>query len=267
MAAACACAHVPDAPARSPAARIPPSAALAPFTVPAAPPAWQAPSHGGAPWQAPVEAQARSGPPSAAVPTPPEPAPGLALPDAPEVEPPPAVPGLTPERARSDEMQAIAGARFVVLSGVTLSAAVRKKIARVADAYFRRTGRELIVTSGTRDAARQADAMHELFRLGADVMSLYKNKSAAREIQQAYVQGRSAGRSRGAVVARMADVIRRQIARGVFISAHLRAGAVDIRSRDMTGAQKRAFLDAVDDIGGVTAMEESRPPHYHLQVD
>jgi hypothetical protein len=55
--------------------------------------------------------------------------------------------------------------------------------------------------------------------------------------------------------------------RGVFISAHLRAGAVDIRNRDMTVTEKRALVAAVSEVGGVTALEESRPPHYHLQVD
>ena len=68
-------------------------------------------------------------------------------------------------------------------------------------------------------------------------------------------------------VAALERVIRAQIDRGVFISAHLREGAVDIRNRDMTQAEKRAFLDGVDEVGGVLALEESRPPHYHLQID
>jgi hypothetical protein len=69
------------------------------------------------------------------------------------------------------------------------------------------------------------------------------------------------------VIAAMADVIRLQMERGIFISAHLRAGAVDIRNRDMTPAEKHSFLEAVTEVGGATALEESRPPHYHLQID
>jgi hypothetical protein len=109
--------------------------------------------------------------------------------------------------------------------------------------------------------------MHDLFRLGADVMSLYKSKEAATEIKHVYDGGRAAVRPAAAVIAAMAEVIRRQTERGVFISAHLRAGAVDIRNRGMSGADKGAFLDAVEEVGGVTALEETRPPHFHLQVE
>ncbi|WP_437555482.1 hypothetical protein WME97_23725 [Sorangium sp. So ce367] len=184
-----------------------------------------------------------------------------------EVEPPDAepparapAPGATP--AESDEER-----RYVVLPGVELAPAVEQKVAEIASAYFRRTGKELVVTSGTRDPARQAEAMHELFRHGADVLGLYKDKTAAREIKSAYEEGRSAEHPPEAMIAALERVIRAQIDRGVFISAHLREGAVDIRNRDMTPAEKRAFLEGVDEVGGVFALEESRPPHYHLQID
>ncbi|WP_437301598.1 hypothetical protein [Sorangium sp. So ce426] len=184
-----------------------------------------------------------------------------------EVEPPDAepparapAPGVTP--AEADEER-----RYVVLPGVELAPAVEQKVAELASAYFRRTGKELVVTSGTRDPARQAEAMHELFRHGADVLGLYKDKTAAREIKSAYEEGRSAEHAPEATIAALERVIRAQIDRGVFISAHLREGAVDIRNRDMTPAEKRAFLEGVDEVGGVFALEESRPPHYHLQID
>jgi hypothetical protein len=154
-----------------------------------------------------------------------------------------------------------------LLPGVTLSQLVKEKLTRIADAYHRRTGKALVITSGTRDAADQAEAMYDLIQLGADVVSLYKNKSALLEIKEAYDQARAAAKPTSGVVAAMAEVIRRQMNRGVFISAHLRAGAVDVRNRDMTAAEKRALLDAVGEVGGVTALEESRPPHVHLQVD
>ncbi|MGK4004258.1 hypothetical protein WMF31_16610 [Sorangium sp. So ce1036] len=157
--------------------------------------------------------------------------------------------------------------RYVLLTGITLAPAVEQKVAEIADAYFRRTGKEIVVTSGTRDPARQAEAMLDLFRHGADVLGLYRDKTAAREILSAYEEARSAGLPPGAVTAAIEEVIRSQVERGVFISAHLREGAVDIRNRDMTSAEKRAFLDGVEEVGGVFALEESRPPHFHLQVD
>lgn len=157
--------------------------------------------------------------------------------------------------------------RYVLLNGITLAPAVEQKVAAIADAYFRRTGKELVVTSGTRDPARQAEAMLDLFRHGADVLGLYRDKAAVREILTAYEAGRAAGLSSEAMVAAIEHVIRAQVERGVFISAHLREGAVDIRNRDMTSAEKRAFLDGVEEVGGVLALEETRPPHFHLQID
>ncbi|WP_437738560.1 hypothetical protein [Sorangium sp. So ce1335] len=191
----------------------------------------------------------------------------LQVPDLDDDEPvegaPPA--SAAPRRAASsasDEER-----RYVLLPGVSLAPPVEEKLADIADAYFRRTGKELVVTSGTRDPARQAEAMHELFRHGADVLGLYKDKAAAREIKSAYEEGLAAEQPPEALVEALEDVIRAQIDRGVFISAHLREGAVDVRNRDMTPADKRAFLDGIEEVGGVLALEESRPPHYHLQIE
>lgn len=185
------------------------------------------------------------------------PPPGMAAQDPMSLPGPVPAAGARPEDSR----------RFTLLPGVTLSPLVKEKVTRLADAYHRRTGKPLVITSGARDASEQAEAMYELFRLGADVTSLYRNKSALREIQQAYEDGRASARPTSAVVAAMAEVIRRQVVRGVYISAHLRAGAVDVRNRDMSTAEKRALLDAVAEVGGVSALEEAKPPHYHLQVD
>lgn len=187
----------------------------------------------------------------------PLPPPGVAAPDPMSLPGPVPAAGARPEDSR----------RYMLLPGVTLSPLVKEKVTRIADGYHRRTGKPLVITSGARDSSEQAEAMYELFRLGADVTSLYRNKSALREIQQAYEDGRAAARPTGAVVTAMAEVIRRQVERGVYISAHLKAGAVDVRNRDMSTAEKRALLDAIAEVGGVSALEEAKPPHYHLQVD
>lgn len=185
------------------------------------------------------------------------PPPGVAVPEPMSLPGPVPAAGARPEDSR----------RYTLLPGVTLPPVVKEKVTRIADGYHRRTGKPLVITSGARDASEQAEAMYELFRLGADVTSLYRNKSALREIQQVYEDGRAAARPAGAVVTAMAEVIRRQVERGVYISAHLRAGAVDVRNRDMSTTEKRALLDAIAEVGGVSALEEAKPPHYHLQVD
>ncbi|WP_437595000.1 hypothetical protein [Sorangium sp. So ce1000] len=187
--------------------------------------------------------------------------------EPPDAEPSDAEPPARAPSSRAPSTDVDEERRYVILPGVELAPAVEKKVAEIASAYFRRTGKELVVTSGTRDPARQAEAMRELFRHGADVLGLYKDKTAAREIKSAYEHGVSADHSPEATIAALERVIRAQIDRGVFISAHLREGAVDIRNRDMTPAEKRAFLEGVDEVGGVFALEESRPPHYHLQID
>jgi hypothetical protein len=188
------------------------------------------------------------------------------------------LPALTPEEAarpphelpnlaRTSPQGAGPPPRYAVLPDVTLSDPVAAKVAQIDGAYARRTGKHLTVTSGTRDAARQAKAMYKVLELGGDIVRLYRNKEAAREIKEAYDAARSAGKPADNVVGAMYRVIRDQIARGLYISAHLRAGAVDIRSRDMSAADKKAFAAAAAEAGRVRLLEETTPPHYHLQVE
>lgn len=155
--------------------------------------------------------------------------------------------------------------RFEALPDVVLRGPVVAKMNQLDEAYFRKTGEHIVITSGTRDAALQAKAMYKMIKLGADIVRLYRNKGAAREIKQAYDAG--VGKPVGEVVAAMHAVIQDQIDRGVFISAHLRAGAVDVRNRSMSAGDKKAFTKSAAEIGGVTLLEETKPPHFHLQVE
>ena len=157
--------------------------------------------------------------------------------------------------------------RYTLMPGVDLSPEAAAALERIDDAYHKKTGQRLVVTSGTRDAARQAKAMYKMIRLGADIMGLYRNKAAVREIKAAYTKASGARKPADAVVMAMYDTIRDQIDRGVYISAHLRAGAVDIRNRTMSSSQKRAFEQSVSEVGGATLLEETKPPHYHLQLE
>jgi hypothetical protein len=157
--------------------------------------------------------------------------------------------------------------KFAQLSDVVLAGPVAEKVDAIDDAYFRRTGKHLTVTSGTRDAAQQARAMYKMMRLGGDPLRLYRNKEAAREIKRAYEQARAAKKSPDDIVNEMYSVIQKQIARGVYISAHLRAGAVDVRSRDLNGADKKHFAAALANMKDVQMLEEFTPPHFHLQID
>lgn len=154
--------------------------------------------------------------------------------------------------------------RFSTLPEVTLSPEASAKLDKIDEAYFKRTGKHLVVTSGTRDAALQAKAMYKMLRLGADIIRLYKDKEAAREVRKAYDD--NAGKPGDAAILAIYGVIKGQIERGVYISAHLRHGAADVRNRTMSASERRSFMKSVAEAGGATVLEETRPPHYHLDL-
>jgi len=99
---------------------------------------------------------------------------------------------------------------------------------------------------------------------GGDDLSIYKNQTAAQEIRQAYDDGVVAGRTQDEVIEGMEKVIEAQISQQVYISMHLRQGAVDIRSRDMSNTEKEKFIQAATGIASSIILE-STPPHFHLQ--
>ncbi len=58
--------------------------------------------------------------------------------------------------------------------------------------------------------------------------------------------------------------INEQIKKGKYISKHLKKGAVDVRSRDMTESDKTFFKKAAAGIALIVILEAT-PPHFHLQ--
>jgi hypothetical protein len=154
--------------------------------------------------------------------------------------------------------------RFTLEPGVELSPAMRSVVTRIASDFFRRTGRGIVVTSGTRSAREQAAAMYEKMRLGQRLTGLYQDRGAAAEIQSAYRA--SQRRGRGPCIDAMTRVIEAQVRRGVYISRHLRAGAVDVRSRDMSRRHRRIFQEVVRGFSEVSMLYEGTPPHFHLQL-
>jgi len=84
-----------------------------------------------------------------------------------------------PEPAPPPETKPARRMSYSMLPDVEISKEVERKLAKVASVYHRRTGKPLVITSGTRDPSAQARAMYQLLSLGTDVVGLYKNKSAA----------------------------------------------------------------------------------------
>jgi hypothetical protein len=156
------------------------------------------------------------------------------------------------------------GTRFSTLPDVRVSPRIADKLARIAEHYHKHTGKTLVVTSGTRDPRDQAEAVYDKLQGGDDIVRLYRNKEAAREIKEAYDRHRQKGRA--AAISAMARTIRAQVARGTYISSHLRAGAADIRSHDMSPTERRHFVEGALATKGVSVLYESIPPHFHVQL-
>lgn len=153
---------------------------------------------------------------------------------------------------------------YTLEDGVVLAPRMEQVMGRVAREFHRRTGRGIVVTSGTRSSAEQAEAMYDKLRLGQRLTRLYRDFDAASEIEGAYRAHRRRGR--GPCVAAMARVIDAQVRRGLYISRHLQAGAADVRSRDMSRRERRVFEEVVRGVPELSLLAEGVPPHFHLQL-
>ncbi len=169
------------------------------------------------------------------------------------------------EEAKSAPVQR--KSKFETLPDVTLSEAVEEKLAAIGALYRKRTGKAFVVTSGTRAPGRQAELIFAKLARGEDLSRLYKDKTAIAELKRIYDGARADGKDKDGTVTLLAEAIRAQMKRGIYVSAHLRAGAADVRSTSMDAAERRAFLEATRDVGGVSVLNESTPPHFHLQLD
>lgn len=152
---------------------------------------------------------------------------------------------------------------YALKTSVTLSADILVKVKKIADNYYRETKKKITVTSGTRTSQSQADAMYSKLSAG-DKLTVYKNQSAATKIKKAFVDGGNAKKSKADIILDIKSVIDDQIKKGIYISKHLKKGAIDVRSRDMTRDEKETFKKAAKGVA-VTVILETTPPHFHLQ--
>ena len=158
--------------------------------------------------------------------------------------------------------------QYDVAADAVLPLQIEAVVHRLAAAYYEQTRMRLVVTSGARTPETQADAMLTKLRLGENLLGLYTNQAAAREITDAYIAGVKAGHDGPTIRAAIAAAIKAQVAAGVYISRHLNEGAVDLRTRDLEPAAKdvlREIIAASPDVR-LPALEETRPPHYHVEL-
>lgn len=147
--------------------------------------------------------------------------------------------------------------------GVEVPPAIEARLAELAAAFRRATGKPLVITDGTRRPEVQAELMLRNLERGDDVVRNYANKPAARAVAEAYAKAREAGRA--AALAALTAVIRTQVAAGDYVSKHLREGAVDVRCLGLD-KRERAILKKLARARAIAVVDESRTstPHFHL---
>lgn len=144
---------------------------------------------------------------------------------------------------------------------IRLSPLVIEKMTKVAADYHTATGKSLTITDGDRTALEQAYMMIRQIRKGE--IGLYTNKTAAAEVKKVYDAGRVGGKTDDQIAQDIGRVIQNQMeSQGVYISRHLRNGGADIRSRDMSAGDLKAFNQAAKK-HGVSVLKEG--DHLHLQ--
>lgn len=146
---------------------------------------------------------------------------------------------------------------------MVLSSEVEKKVDLIAKKFYATTKKNIHITSGTRTPARQAAAMYNKLAQG-DRLTIYRNQKAAQQIRKAYDSAKRSGNSRKEIISAMTEVISLQTKAGVFISKHLKAGAVDVQSKTMSPDEKAAFQEAAKETA-TSVLLETLPPHFHLQ--
>ena len=147
--------------------------------------------------------------------------------------------------------------------GVILSIEVKRKVKKIADKYYLFTGKDIVITSGTRTSLSQAEALYGKLA-GGDKLAVYKDQLAAKEIKKVYEDAILAKKSRAQIIEDIKAVVDGQIREHKFLSQHLKQGAVDIRSRDMTSTEKNGLKKAATGVAALVILE-TIPPHFHLQ--
>jgi Lipase (class 3) len=152
------------------------------------------------------------------------------------------------------------GRNFTVNDGTVLTPTLEIFAHDLSAAFERRTGKQIHVTSGVRTPEAQARAMWTKLVANEDLTKLYRNKTAVNEVIAA-----AKGRPEVVAIPTMMAILTAQMGRGVYLSGHMRANSIDVRSKTMSEAEKRACEAAVAELGA-RWLHEGVPPHYHVDM-
>lgn len=148
---------------------------------------------------------------------------------------------------------------FTVSTGILMTASARALARKLAENYFKLTGRRLHFTSGFRTPDRQALAMFNM--LEAFGVQHYKKvyrrrRRPAGQILIAYLKSQS---DRALAIGAMARTIKRQMRNGIYVSNHLREHAFDVRA----SARRNSLESAAAKLGGRVGFEAN---HFHVEL-
>ncbi len=113
---------------------------------------------------------------------------------------------------------------------------------------------DIVVTSGTRSARQQAQAMFTKIELGDSTLRVYRDRKFAQSIIDVFPNILDATK------------IVEQYASSGGGSSHLRGLGVDIRSRNLTDRQIQSIIDVSTTLNA-NAILERTPPHIHITVE
>lgn len=125
-----------------------------------------------------------------------------------------------------------------------------------AEAVASKLGFPVVVTSGVRSAYEQALALQGKISAGStdsDLYKLYADDDIVRDILR--YKGNVAG---------MASVLTSYMARGRYMSRHMRGDALDLRVTGLSSSEIAQLAAAAKATGGQVIIENN-PPHIHVE--
>ena len=158
---------------------------------------------------------------------------------------------------------------YTIDAGIVLEADAIAVLDKIGPLYFAKVGKKFNVNSGTRDSYRQADAMYNVYMNGGTTLSLYKNRTAANELIAIIKKGES----KTVTIQKMTDLIQKYFEKGIVMSGHQRAGAIDIAVYEdkptgvaaMSSSDEKIMMDIAFKVTGYKALRETSPPHIHIK--
>lgn len=146
---------------------------------------------------------------------------------------------------------------------VTIPPSLKPQLKKIADAYHKATSKDIVVTSAKRTAVSQASALYTRFSKGGNVNDYVRQKEA-KAVKKAYDDTVKAKKNKAAIIKAMEQELASQIKQGKYLSSHLSSKALDVRSKNMSSVEKKAFLKACKVVAS-KCLVEGTPQHFHLQ--